>query len=125
LLFKNGEIEKNLKASDYIPVGLVIKIDNHPYQIDAVDYKADEVTLHAAVAGVNPQKLTEDIAYIRSYVEETPIPLTKAEIKAIMGKTDGEKKREKPSVRNRLKAEHSAQRKTPSTNKSKEKDIEL
>lgn len=125
LLFKNGEIEKDLKAADYIPVGLVIRIDNHPYQIDSVDFKADEVRLHAAAAGVNPQQLTEDIAYIRSYVEETPIPLTKAEIKAVAGKTDGEKKREKLSVRNRLKAEQSAQRKTPSVSKSKGKDMEL
>ena len=102
LLFKNGEIEKDLKAADYIPVGLVIKIDNHSYRIDAVDFKADEVTLRAVTAGVHPQKLTEDIAYIRGYVEETPIPLTKAEIKALMGKTDGEKELGKPSVRNRL-----------------------
>lgn len=125
LLFKDGEIAKDLKAADYIPIGLVINIDNQPYKIKTVDFKADKVMLQAMRKDVNPQKLTEDIAYIRSFVEETPIPLTKAEIKAIMRKIDGETKRDKPSVRDRLKAEQKVQRTASSINKSKGKEMEI
>ena len=69
--------------------------------------------------------VSEHIAYIRSFVEETPIPLTRAEIKAIMRKIDGEAKQDKPSVRDRLKTEQKVQRTTPSINKSKGKEMEI
>ena len=71
LLFKNGEIEKNLKAADYIPVGLVIRIDNHPYQIDAVDFKADEVRLHAERQNADEQKRRNGLAGIPVHHADT------------------------------------------------------
>lgn len=74
------ETVKELKAADYIPVGLTMPMENRTVRIDGVNYAADFVMLTDLSVPKHPTHFTESIPYVRSFVEEADIPMSKADI---------------------------------------------
>lgn len=116
-LTKNGETFKELKAADYIPVGATLMMDGMKCRIDAVDFAANEVKLTDITRPDKPFKFSEDIPYVRSFVEDAGIAVYD---------TIPKKEATRDSIRDKLKTAQKAQTpKKPSPTKTKGKDMEL
>lgn len=116
LLTKDGETFKDLKGADYIPVGATLMMDGMKCRIDAVDYAANEVKLTDITKSNKPFKFSEDIAYVRSFVEDAGIAVYD---------TVPKKETVRESIRDKLKTAQKEQTpKKPSPAKIKGKDME-
>lgn len=116
-LSKDGETFKELKAADYIPVGATLNVDGIKCRIDAVDFAADEVRLTNIEDNNRPIHFSENIQYVRSYVEDTGIAVYD---------TVPKKPAARESIRDKLKSAQKAQPShTPKPQKNKGKDMEL
>ena len=117
LLSKDGETFKELKGADYIPVGATLMMDGMRCRIDAVDYAANEVKLTDITEPDKPFKFSEDIAYVRSFVEDAGIAIYD---------TVPKKPAARESIREKLKASQKAQpSQSQKSQKLKGKDMEL
>ena len=116
-LSKDGETFKELKATDYIPVGATLNVDGIKCRIDAVDFAADEVRLTNIEDKNRPIRFSESIQYVRAYVEDAGTAIYDAIPK---------KPAARESIRDKLKSAQKAQPPhTPKPQKSKGKDMEL
>lgn len=116
LLTKDGETFKDLKGADYIPVGATLMMDGMKCRIDAVDYAANEVKLTDITKPDKPFKFSEDIAYVRSFVEDAGIAIYD---------TVPRKESSRESIRDKLKTVQKEQTpKKPFPAKIKGKDME-
>lgn len=116
LLTKNGETFKDLKGADYIPVGATLMIDDMKCRIDAVDFSANEVKLTDITKPDKPFKFTEDISFVRSFVEDAGIAIYD---------TIPKKEATRESIRDKLKTAQKAPKpQKQSPRKTKGKDME-
>ncbi|MBU5456936.1 DNA mismatch repair protein MutS [Oscillibacter sp. MSJ-31] len=116
-LSKDGDTFKDLKGADYIPVGATLMMDGMKCRIDAVDYTANEVKLTDITKPDKPFKFSEDIAYVRNFVEDAGIAIYD---------TIPKKPAARESIREKLKASQKAQPSQPQKpQKLKGKDMEL
>ena len=117
LLSKDGETFKELKGADFIPVGATLQMDGIRCRIDAVDFAANEVRLTNIEAKNRPIRFSENISYVRSFVEDAGIAIYDAIPK---------KPAVRKSIREKLKASQKAQPSQPQkVQKLKGKDMEL
>lgn len=120
-LSKDGETFKELNGADYIPVGAVLQVGNVQCRIDAVDYAADKVTLTNTEVKDHLVRYAEEVAYVRSFVEDAGLAIYN---------TIPEKKEDKPkertSIREKLKAPKKDVAMRPSAaEKARGKELEL
>ena len=116
-LSKDGETFKDLKGADYIPVGATLMMDGIKCQIDAVDFSANEVRLTNIEDKNRPIRFSENISYVRSFVEDAGIAVYD---------TIPKKPAARESIREKLKASQKAQPSQPQkAQKLKGKDMEL
>jgi len=116
-LSKDGETFKDLKGADYIPVGATLMMDGIKCQIDAVDFSANEVRLTNIEDKNRPIRFSENISYVRSFVEDAGIAVYD---------TIPKKPAARESIREKLKASQKAQPSQPQkVQKLKGKDMEL
>ena len=117
LLSKDGETFKELKGADFIPVGATLQMDGIRCRIDAVDFAANEVRLTNIEDKNRPIRFSENISYVRSFVEDAGIAICDAIPK---------KPAVRKSIREKLKASQKAQPSQPQkVQKLKGKDMEL
>ena len=117
LLSKDGETFKELKGADFIPVGATLQMDGIRCRIDAVDFAANEVRLTNIEDKNRPIRFSENISYVRSFVEDAGIAIYD---------TIPKKPAARESIRDKLKSAQKAQPPhTPKPQKSKGKDMEL
>ena len=117
LLSKDGETFKELKGADFIPVGATLQMDGIRCQIDAVDFAANEVRLTNIEDKNRPIRFSENISYVRSFVEDAGIAIYD---------TIPKKPAARESIREKLKTAQKAQPShTPKPQKLKGKDMEL
>lgn len=117
LLSKDGETFKELKGADFIPVGATLQMDGIRCRIDAVDFAANEVRLTNIEDKNRPIRFSENISYVRSFVEDAGIAIYDAIPK---------KPAVRKSIREKLKASQKAQPSQPQKmQKLKGKDMEL
>ena len=117
LLSKDGETFKELKGADFIPVGATLQMDGIRCRIDAVDFAANEVRLTNIEDKNRPIRFSENISYVRSFVEDAGIAIYHAIPK---------KPAVRKSIREKLKASQKAQPSQPQkVQKLKGKDMEL
>ena len=117
LLSKDGETFKELKGADFIPVGATLQMDGIRCRIDAVDFAANEVRLTNIEDKNRPIRFSENISYVRSFVEDAGIAIYDAIPK---------KPAVRKSIREKLKASQKAQPSQPQkVQKLKGKDMEL
>ena len=117
LLSKDGETFKELKGADFIPVGATLQMDGIRCRIDAVDFAANEVRLTNIEDKNRPIRFSENISYVRSFVEDAGIAIYD---------TIPKKPAARESIRDKLKSAQKAQpTHTPKPQKSKGKDMEL
>ena len=117
LLSKDGETFKELKGADFIPVGATLQMDGIRCRIDAVDFAANEVRLTNIEDKNRPIRFSENISYVRSFVEDAGIAIYDAIPK---------KPAVRKSIREKLKASQKAQPSQPQkVQKLKVKDMEL
>ena len=67
---KDGDLFKDLKAADYIPIGAELRVDGIMSRIEKVDFAADRVQLTNIEHPDKPILYSETLDYIRSYVED-------------------------------------------------------
>lgn len=67
---KDGDLFKDLKAADYIPIGAELRVDGIMSRIEKVDFAADRVQLTNIEHPDKPILYNETLDYIRSYVED-------------------------------------------------------
>ena len=116
-LSKDGETFKDLKGADYIPVGATLMMDGIKCQIDAVDFSANEVRLTNIEDKNRPIRFSENISYVRSFVEDAGIAVYD---------TIPKKPAARESIREKLKASQKSQPSQPQkAQKLKGKDMEL
>ena len=117
LLSKDGETFKELKGADFIPVGATLQMDGIRCRIDAVDFAANEVRLTNIEDKNRPIRFSENISYVRSFVEDAGIAIYD---------TTPKKPAARESIREKLKTAQKAQPShTPKPQKLKGKDMEL
>ena len=117
LLSKDGETFKELKGADFIPVGATLQMDGIRCRIDAVDFAANEVRLTNIEDKKRPIRFSENISYVRSFVEDAGIAIYD---------TIPKKPAARESIREKLKTAQKAQPShTPKPQKLKGKDMEL
>ena len=117
LLSKDGETFKELKGADFIPVGATLQMDGIRCRIDAVDFAANEVRLTNIEDKNRPIRFSENISYVRSFVEDAGIAIYD---------TIPRKPAARESIREKLKTAQKAQPShTPKPQKLKGKDMEL
>ena len=117
LLSKDGETFKELKGADFIPVGATLQMDGIRCRIDAVDFAANEVRLTNIEDKNRPIRFSENISYVRSFVEDAGIAIYDAIPK---------KPAVRKSIREKLKASQKARPSQPQkVQKLKGKDMEL
>ncbi|WFF73548.1 DNA mismatch repair protein MutS [Proteiniclasticum sp. QWL-01] len=120
-LSKDGETFKELHGADYIPVGAVLQVGNVQCRIDSVDYAVNEVTLTNTEVKNHPVRYTEDVAYVRSFVEDAGLAI----FSAIPEKRE-ETPKERTSIREKLKApKRDAPTRPVRTGKVSGKEMEL
>ena len=96
-----------MKGADFIPVGATLQMDGIRCRIDAVDFAANEVRLTNIEDKNRPIRFSENISYVRSFVEDAGIAIYDA-------------------IREKLKASQKAQPSQPQkVQKLKGKDMEL
>ncbi len=117
LLSKDGETFKELKGADFIPVGATLQMDGIRCRIDAVDFAANEVRLTNIEDKNRPIRFSENISYVRIFVEDAGIAIYD---------TIPKKPAARESIREKLKTAQKAQPShTPKPQKLKGKDMEL
>ena len=117
LLSKDGETFKELKGADFIPVGATLQMDGIRCRIDAVDFAANEVRLTNIEDKNRPLRFSENISYVRSFVEDAGIAIYD---------TVPKKPAARESIREKLKTAQKAQPSQPQKpQKLKGKDMEL
>ena len=117
LLSKDGETFKELKGADFIPVGATLQMDGIRCRIDAVDFAANEVRLTNIEDKNRPIRFSENISYVRSFVEDVGIAIYD---------TVPKKPAARESIREKLKTAQKAQPSQPQKpQKLKGKDMEL
>lgn len=120
-LSKDGEAFKELKGADYIPVGATLQVGTVQCRIDAVDYAADKVVLTNTEVKDHPVRYTEDVAYVRSFVEDAGLAIF-----STIPEQKEEKPKDQPSIREKLKSSRKdAPSRPASAGKSKAKGMEL
>ncbi len=120
-LSKNGEAFKDLHGADYIPVGAVLQVGNVQCRIDAVDYAADKVTLTNTEVKDHPVRYTEEIAYVRSFVEDAGLA-----IYSTIPEKKEDKPKERTSIREKLKApKKDMPKRSVAAEKARGKEMEL
>lgn len=94
-LTKDGDVFKNLKAFDFIPVGAELQVDGILSRVEKVDFTADRVTLTNIEHPDKPILYSENLDYIRGFVEDAELKIHESQ----------EKSEKKPSsIRDKLKA---------------------
>lgn len=92
---KDGEVFKELKAADFIPIGAELRVDGILSRVEKVDFAADRVTLTNIERPDNPIVYSETVDYVRSSVEEAGLKIYEAQ----------DRTEKKPSsIRDKLKA---------------------
>lgn len=66
------EVVKDLRAEDFIPVGMVMGMDGKTVRVESVDFAANDVRLTDITDPKMPQTIHEMPAIVRIYVEEAP-----------------------------------------------------
>ena len=66
------EVVKDLRAEDFIPVGMVMGMDGKTVRIESVDFAANDVRLTDITDPKMPQTIHEMPAVVRIYAEEAP-----------------------------------------------------
>ena len=66
------EVVKDLRAVDFIPVGMVMGIDGKTVRVENVDFAANDVRLADITDPKQPRTIHETPAIVRLYVEESP-----------------------------------------------------
>lgn len=116
-LSKDGETFKELKGADFIPVGATLQMDGIRCRIDAVDFAANEVRLTNIEDKNKPIRFSENISYVRSFVEDAGIAIYD---------TVPKKPAARESIREKLKASQKVQPSQPQkSQKLKGKEMEL
>lgn len=94
-LTKAGDVFKDLKAADFIPVGAELQVDGILSRVEKVDFTADRVTLTNIERPDKPILYSENLDYIRGFVEDAELKIHESQ----------EKSEKKPSsIRDKLKA---------------------
>lgn len=94
-LTKAGDVFKDLKAADFIPVGAELQVDGILSRVEKVDFTADRVTLTNIERPDKPILYSENLDYICGFVEDAELKIHKSQ----------EKSEKKPSsIRDKLKA---------------------
>lgn len=94
-LTKDGDVFKDLKAFDFIPVGAELQVDGILSRVEKVDFTADRVTLTNIEHPDKPILYSENLDYIRGFVEDAELKIHESQ----------EKSEKKPSsIRDKLKA---------------------
>ena len=120
-LSKDGKTCKELNGADYIPVGAVLQVGNVQCRIDAVDYAADKVTLTNTEIKDHPVRYAEEIAYVRSFVEDAGLA-----IYSMIPEKKEDKPKERTSIREKLKAPKKDVAMRPvAAEKARGKEVEL
>ena len=83
------EVVKDLRAEDFIPVGMVMGMDGKTVRVESVDFAANDVRLTDITDPKMPQTVHEMPAIVRIYVEEAPA-------ENLWAALDREKEHEKP-----------------------------
>lgn len=122
LLHKDGEVFKELKAADYIPIGAELDVAGVLSRIDKVDFAADRVFLTNMEQPERPIRYTEPVEVVRSYVEDAGLAVYES---AARNETK-ETAKPRSSIRDKLSA---AKKEQPPRNdvrkKAKERGMEL
>lgn len=119
LLVKDGEVFKDLKAADFIPVGAELHIDGILSRVEKVDFQAGRVALANIERRDHPVPYSESLDYVRSCVEDTGLAIYEAPRKQ-------RKEASRSSVRDKLKTvrkEATAQTRSPVKVKGKEREL--
>lgn len=66
------EVVKDLRAEDFIPVGMVMGMDGKTVRVESVDFAANNVRLTDITDPKQPRTIHEAPAIVRLYVEEAP-----------------------------------------------------
>ena len=94
-LTKDGDVFKDLKAADFIPVGAELQVDGILSRVEKVDFTADRVTLTNIERPDKPILYSENLDYIHGFVEDAELKIHESQ----------EKSEKKPSsIRDKLKA---------------------
>lgn len=121
LLSKNGDIFKELKAADYIPIGAELEVGGVMSRIEKVDFSADCVTLTNIERAECPVRYSEPIEYVRSFVEDAGIAVYES-----AARREAAIPQKRTSIRDKLSHAKTEQRSRPVVpEKSKGKDLEL
>lgn len=115
LLVKDGEVFKDLKAADFIPVGAELHIDGILSRVEQVDFQAGRVALANIERRDHPVPYSESLDYVRSCVEDTGLAIYEAPRKQ-------RKEASRSSVRDKLKTvrkEATAQTRSPSRSRER------
>ena len=119
LLIKDGEVFKDLKAADFIPVGAELHIDGILSRVDKVDFQAGRVELTNIEQRDHPMPYSESLDFVRSCVEDAGLAIYEASRKQ-------RKEASRSSVRDKLKTvlkEAAAQTRSPVKAKGKEREL--
>lgn len=119
LLIKDGEVFKDLKAADFIPVGAELHIDGILSRVEKVDFQAGRVALANIEQRDHPVPYSESLDYVRSCVEDAGLAIYEAPRKQ-------RKEATRSSVRDKLKTvrkEAAAQTRSPVKAKGKEREL--
>lgn len=116
---KDGEVFKDLKAADFIPVGAELHIDGILSRVEKVDFQAGRVALANIEQRDHPVPYSESLDYVRSCVEDAGLAIYEAPRKQ-------RKEATRSSVRDKLKTvrkEAAAQTRSPVKAKGKEREL--
>lgn len=122
LLHKAGEVFKELRAADYIPIGAVHEVDGVMSRIDKVDYAADRVFLTNVEQQERHIQYTEPVEVVRSCVEDAGLAVYESTARNMTKETV----KPRGSIRDKLSAakkEHPPR--TDVAKKAKERGMEL
>ena len=115
-LTKNGDVFKDLKASDFIPVGAELQVDGILSRVEKVDFASDRVTLVNIERPDKPIIYSEPLDYVRSFVEDAGLQIYEAQDKP-------EKK--SSSIRDKLKAAQKEEAPKPHHTVKKKQEREM
>lgn len=119
LLVKDGEVFKDLKAADFIPVGAELHIDGILSRVEKVNFQAGRVELANIEQRDHPIPYSESLDYVRSCVEDAGLAIYEEPRKQ-------RKEASRSSVRDKLKTvrkEAAAQIRSPVKAKGKEREL--
>lgn len=119
LLVKDGEVFKDLKAADFIPVGAELHIDDILSRVEKVDFQAGRVELANIEQRDHPMPYSESLDFVRSCVEDAGLSVYEVPAKR-------HKEASRTSVRDKLKTvrkEATAQTRSPVKVKGKEREL--